>query len=172
MTEYFKIGKIIGAFGLDGQVTLKHTLGKKTSLKGLECFFTEQKNGTFLPWFITATKIKNETEVYIQVEGIAMREKALPLMQKEVWLRQDDFKKFASKSTPQSMLGYTVFNNDDPLGLIHEIIEQPHQLLCKVLVQEKEALIPLNEQFLQEINHRKKTVTVSLPHGLLEIYLG
>jgi 16S rRNA processing protein RimM len=51
------------------------------------------------------------------------------------------------------------------------VIEQPHQLLCRLEIESKEVLIPLNEAFLQKIDHRKKQVIVELPDGLLDIYL-
>ena len=171
MIEYFKIGKLVAAFGVNGQLILQHELGKKTSLKDLQAIFIEEKKKSFLPWFIETTKIKSNNEIYLSLEGINNREAALKLTQKEVWLSETDFKKFASRSAPASLLGYTIIENETSLGLILEVIEQPHQLLCRLEIQNKEVLIPLNEEFLQKIDHRKKHVHVILPEGLLEIYL-
>ena len=171
MIEYFKIGKFVAAYGLKGDLVLKHELGKKTSLKGLQTIFIEEKKESFLPWFIESAKIKNETEVFVKLEGVATREAAIKLTQKEVWLTNADIKKFSAKSSPINLLGYTIVNNKQPIGDILEIIEQPHQLLCRVEIKGKEALIPLHENFLQGINHAKKQVNVELPEGLIEIYL-
>jgi 16S rRNA processing protein RimM len=171
MTEYFKIGKLVAVHGLTGELLLKHELGKKTSLKGLQAIFVEEKKNTFLPWFIESAKTKSEEEIYIKLEGINSREAAIRLTQKEIWVPEIDFKKFASKSAPASLLGYTIINDKEPLGEILEIIEQPHQLLCRLEIKGKEVLIPLHEQTLQKINHTKKEVLVELPDGLLEIYL-
>ena len=171
MVEYFKIGKFAAAYGLKGDLVLKHELGKKTSLKGLQTIFIEEKKESFLPWFIESTKIKNETEVFVKLEGVATREAAIKLTQKEVWLTSADIKMFSAKSSPINLLGYTIVNNKQPVGDILEIIEQPHQLLCRVEIKGKEALIPLHENFLQGINHAKKQVNVELPEGLIEIYL-
>ena len=171
MIEYFKIGKFAAAYGLKGDLVLKHELGKKTSLKGLQTIFIEEKKESFLPWFIESTKIKNETEVFVKLEGVATREAAIKLTQKEVWLTSADIKMFSAKSSPINLLGYTIVNNKQPVGDILEIIEQPHQLLCRVEIKGKEALIPLHENFLQGINHAKKQVNVELPEGLIEIYL-
>jgi len=171
MTEYYKIGKLVAVFGLKGELVLKHTLGKKTSLKGLSAIFTEEKTKSFLPWFIESTKIKSEEEVYIKLEGVDVREAAMKLTQKEIWIPEPEFKKFAAKSAPGSLLGYIVINDKEPLSEILEVIEQPHQLLCRLEINEKEVLIPLNEQTIQKIDHKKKQVNVSLPDGLLEIYL-
>jgi 16S rRNA processing protein RimM len=169
--EYFKIGKLVAAFGVNGQLVLKHELGKKTSLKGLQAIFIEEKKNSLLPWFIHSAKIKSDNEVYLSLDGISTREAAIKLTQKEVWLPEADFKKFAAKSSPVSLLGYTIINNEKPLGDILEVIEQPHQLLCRIEIDKKEALIPLNESTLEKTDHKQKKVFVTLPDGLLEIYL-
>jgi 16S rRNA processing protein RimM len=171
VAEYYKIGKLVAVFGLTGELVLKHTLGKKTSLKGLQALFMEEKKQSFIPWFIETARIKSEEEVYLKLEGIDTREAAMRLTQKEIWIPEPDFKKLAAKSAPGSILGYTVLNDNEPLSEILEVIEQPHQLLCRLEINRKEVLIPLNEQTIQKIDHRKKQVSVSLPDGLLEIYL-
>lgn len=171
MTEYFKIGKIVAPHGLKGELVLKHQLGKKTSLKGLNAVFITEKTNSFLPWFIMSARIKNEEEIYLQLESVATREAALQLNQKEVWLPAEEFKKFAAKSAPVNLLGYQVISKKKSLGEILEVIEQPHQLICRLEINKKEVLIPLNENTLQKIDHKNKEVKVSLPEGLLEIYL-
>ena len=171
MIEYFKIGKLVAVHGLTGELLLKHELGKKTSLKGLQAIFIEERKESFLPWFIETTKIKSEKEIYLTLEGINTREAALKLTQKIIWVRETDFKKFAAKTAPASLLGYTIINNNEPLGEILELIEQPHQLLCRLDIKGKEVLIPLHQETLQKINHKKKEVLVELPDGLLDIYL-
>jgi 16S rRNA processing protein RimM len=169
--EYFKIGKLVASFGLKGELILKHTLGKKTALKGLKTIFTEERKKSFLPWFIESAKIKNEEEIYLGLEGITTREAAMKLVQKEIWIPEPDFKKLAAKTSPVSLLGYTIINETGSLGEILEVIEQPHQMLCRIEISSKEVLIPLNEETLQKIDHKKKQVIVILPDGLLEIYL-
>ena len=170
MDNYFKIGKLVATYGLTGEIILQHSLGKKTSLKGLDSLFIEEKKDSFLPWFIESTKIKSETETYIKFEGINSKEAARKLVQKEIWLLEIDFKKFAAASAPISLLGFTLINEEEDLGEILEVIEQPHQVLCKILIKNKEALIPIHEEFLDKIDKKNKQVFVKLPDGLLEIY--
>ena len=170
MTEYFNIGRLVATFGLKGELVLKHTLGKKTSLKGLATLFIEEKKESFIPWFIEGTKIKNEEELYVKIEGIDTREQALSLTQKQVWLPESDFKKYSSKSAPISFLGYEIVENNTVLGKILEVIEQPHQVLCRIDLNGKEAFIPLHEETVRKIDKKKGQVIVDLPEGLLEIY--
>jgi 16S rRNA processing protein RimM len=171
LAEYFKLGKFVAVHGLKGELLLKHELGKKSSLKGLKTIFIEQSKSSFLPWFIASTKIKNDEEVYVKLDGIETREAAARLTRKEVWLPEEDFKKYAAKSSPQNLLGYTIINEEKSLGEIIGVIEQPHQMLCRIEINQKEVFIPLNEDTLKKIDHDKKEVKVELPEGLLDIYL-
>lgn len=170
MTNYNSIGKFVAAFGLQGELILRHELGKKTSLKGLETVFIEQKKDEMLPYFIQHTKIKNETEVYIKLDGIDIREKALKLIKKQVWLPEKEFQKYAAASAPVSLLGYKIINEGEELGEVLEVIEQPHQVLCRIEWKNKEALIPLHDQTMEKIDKKKKEIHVTLPEGLLDIY--
>ena len=171
MKEYFKIGKLVAVYSLKGELVLKHNLGKKSSLKGLKTIFIEERKNSFLPWFIEAVKIKSADEVYLKLEGVDAREKAMKLLQKEVWVPENDFKTLAAKSSPVNLLGYSIINNKENLGAVLEVIEQPHQLLCRLEINTKEVLIPLHEGSLKKIDHKKREVIVELPEGLLEIYL-
>lgn len=170
MNNYFKVGKLVATYGLKGEIVLQHSLGKKTSLKNLTTIFIEEKKDAFLPYFIESTKIKNDKEIFIKLEGINNKETAHKFVQNEIWLLENDFKKFAAASAPISLLGFTMINEDEELGEILEVIEQPHQVLCKILLKGKEALIPIHEEFLDKIDKKNRLVYVTLPDGLLEIY--
>jgi 16S rRNA processing protein RimM len=168
--QYYKAGKFVAVYGLKGELLLKHELGKKSSLKNVKAVFIEDKKDSFLPWFVESAKIKTDNETYIKLEGIDTREAAAKISQKEIWLTEEDFKRLSAKSTPANLLGYTIINNKERLNEILEVIEQPHQLLCRIELNSKEVLIPINESFLKKIDHKKKEVVVELPQGLLDIY--
>jgi 16S rRNA processing protein RimM len=170
MNNYFKIGRLAATFGLEGELVLEHSLGKKTSLKGLENIFIEETKDSFLPYFIESTKIKNDKEVYVKLEGISAKETAKPFIKKEVWLHENDFKKFAANAAPISLLGFMVINEDEELGEVCEVIEQPHQVLCKIMLNGKETLIPVHEDSLEKIDKKNRKLFVNLPDGLLDIY--
>jgi 16S rRNA processing protein RimM len=170
MTEYFKIGKFVSTFGLKGELVLKQNLGKKTSLKGIKAIFIEDRKESFIPWFVESTRIKSEDEVYMKLEGINTREQTAQLIQKEAWLPEADFKKFSAKSSPINLLGYEMIEDEKLLGRILEVIEQPHQILCRIGFMGKEAYIPLHAETIKKIDRKKNQVIVELPPGLLEIY--
>ncbi len=168
--NYNSIGKIVASFGVKGDLILQHHLGKKTSLKGLEALFVELVKDEMLPYFIQSAKIKSEDEIYLKLEGVDTKEAAQQLRQKEVWLTEEDFHKYAAKSSIVSLLGFRLIDDGVDRGAILEIIEQPHQMLARIDLEGKEALIPLHEQTLDKIDKKKKEVHVVLPDGLLDVY--
>lgn len=171
MPNYLRLGKLVAVHGLNGEMLLMHNLGRKSSLKDLQAVFTEQPNQSFLPWFILKTKIKSAEETYISLETISDREQAKKLLQKELWIPEEEFKRLSAKSSPVNLLGYTIINEQKPLGEILELIEQPHQLLARIEVNKKEVLIPITENFLKKTDHKKKELILNLPDGLLDVYL-
>ena len=92
MNQYFKIGKLAASTGLKGELVLQHNLGKKTTLKGLEAIFLEEKKDSFIPYFLQSAKIRTDDETIIKLEGIDIVEAARKLTPKEVWLSEEDFK--------------------------------------------------------------------------------
>ncbi|MHB1922732.1 MAG: ribosome maturation factor RimM [Chitinophagaceae bacterium] len=165
------MGKLVAAFGLKGELILQHQLGKKTSLKNLEMLFLEENKNSFIPYFLVSSKIKNEAEIYILLEGIDTREKAQTLIHRNVFLKEDSFKKFAALTAPISLLDMQVEDvHLGDLGKIIEILELPSQVLAKIYYQEKEILLPINESTLRSIDRKNKIVHLLLPEGILQIF--
>ena len=170
MPQYFKIGKFVASHGLAGDLVLKHNLGKKTALKGLEVLYIEDQPDNLIPYFIEKSTSRSETETLIKIVNIDTKESARLLTPKEVWLEASDFNKHAQQSAPIALLGFMLFDNETPLGEVIEVIEQPHQILCTISYQEKEILIPIHEDNLIAIDKKKRMVVVNVPDGLLDIY--
>jgi len=123
MSEYVHIGKLVATFGVKGELILTHGLGKKTNLKEVEVLFVEEQKGSYLPYFISGSKAKDEAEMYVQFEGVNTKEAAARFVSRQAWLLENDFRKLAGKSAPIALLGYEVITDEDEnLGPIEEVI--------------------------------------------------
>lgn len=171
MYSHIKIGKIVATFGLTGDIIIEHNLGKKSAFKNIEVVFIEQTKNALLPFFVKTGKIKSDIETQILFDDIKSKEDAKRLVGKPVWLTNEDFDKLVEKKSPIALLGYDVYNDDEFIGKVIEVIEQPHQILLTIIYKEKEVYIPLHEESLIKIDNKKRCVIVDLPEGLLEIYL-
>jgi 16S rRNA processing protein RimM len=171
MDQLIKIGHIAAAHGVEGQLVLQHNLGRKSDLAGVESFFLETQEGRFLPYFLTEIRARDASESLLRVEGIDTREKALGLIKKGVWLETTVAQKLAARNAPIALLGYMVVDQGRPLGPVLEVIEQPLQMLLRLEMDGREVLAPVHEGTLEGIDHKKRAIKLSLPEGLLDIYL-
>ena len=172
MENYLSIGKLAATFGVKGEIVLEHHLGEDASLEGVVAIFIEEFTGKFIPYFIAGNKTKSGTEMILSLEGIESPESAKRFLRKKVWLKEEDVKKRASVTAPISMLGFMVYDNKKPLSVVLEVIEQPVQILLRIEMEGKEVLVPLNESTLDKIDHKQEKIYVTLPDGLLDIYLN
>jgi 16S rRNA processing protein RimM len=170
MNNYINIGRFVATFGLKGELILKHALGKRTALKDVEAIFVEEQKGSYLPYFVQTSKAKAEEETFVKLEGIDTKEAAQRIANKPVWLQQNDFRKLADKASPISLIGFMMINEGEKIGLVEEVIEQPHQVLLRTTIAGKEALVPLHAETLDKIDRKKQEVHITLPDGLLDIY--
>jgi 16S rRNA processing protein RimM len=168
--DYIHIGKMVATHGVNGELILKHALNKIVSFKEVNALFIEHPKNNYLPYFVTSGKGRSKDESVILLESVDTKEKAHKLLQKNVWLLQEDFNKLAGKSL-LGLIGYMLINEGKALAPVEEVIEQPHQILLKITLSVSEALIPLHEETLKKIDRKKKEIHVTLPDGLLEIYI-
>ena len=76
-----------------------------------------------------------------------------------------------SENDLNHLKGYRIRTpQDELLGTIQEIIENPGQILLSVLPQEgNNILVPLHDDFIVNVDHRKKIIIMDLPDGLTDI---
>jgi 16S rRNA processing protein RimM len=172
VNSYRNIGKIVSAFGLKGDLVVLHHLGKKLAVTKIKVIFLEQKKDELLPYFVTFAKKKGTDELMLKLEGIDSKEAVSKFLRRDVWIREEEIQLHTAKDNPIGWVGYQVNDQGRELGTVLEIIEQPHQVLCRLEMESKEVLIPVNEQTLVKIDHSSKTLMLRLPEGLLEVYLG
>ena len=170
--SYRNIGKIVSVFGLKGEMIVQHHLGKTVAVSKIKVIFLEQQNEEMLPYFVESARKKGADDLYLKVEGIDSKESASKYLRREVWLKEEEVKMHTQKNNPIAWVGYRVIDQGRELGPVLEVIEQPHQVICRLEIDAREVLIPINEQTLTKIDHKAKTLLLTLPDGLLEVYLG
>ena len=171
MPEYFNTGKIVATYGLHGEIILFHKTGKADAFKEIQTVFIEEKQNSFIPYFIMSARIRNNEEVYLKLEGIDTKELAAKLLQKRVYLDEDHFRKIISPESALFYLGFTVQDKTAGIiGKVAEVVELPSQLLLKIYQHDQELLVPLNGNILQLVDNANQVIHVILPEGLLDVF--
>ncbi len=156
--SYRNIGKIVSVFGLKGELIVQHHLGNKIAVTKIKVIFLEQKKEELLPYFVEAARKKGDDDLYLKLEGIDSKEAASKFIRREIWMKEEEVEKHTRKNNPIGWVGYRVVDQGKDLGPILEVIEQPHQVLCRLEIDGKEVLIPINEQTLEKIEHKTRTL--------------
>ncbi|MEL6945638.1 MAG: ribosome maturation factor RimM [Bacteroidota bacterium] len=172
MQEFVSIGKIGKAHGIKGAMKLLAVEAYLPDLESASAIFIEE-NGQKLPYFLEEVQIGNAT--ILTLEEVGTKEAANRLKSREVFLRESDLLPIENRAFNSLQYEqYKGFELEDKelgtIGVIEEIIEMPQQEMAVVNYQDKEVLIPLNEDFILETLKEEKLIKVTLPEGLLDLY--
>lgn len=170
--DYQYIGKLGGSHGLDGKLVLRHQLEGKNIWSKIKHVFVEVRRESYIPYFIEEQNIINHEEVLLQLDEINSLEMAKTLSGKKVYLENEVFAKLQPKAVSGNMIGFKVIDEKvGELGTIEDLFETPGQVVATIQYQSKEVIIPLIDSTIKHIDGVKRIITVSLPDGLLDVYL-
>lgn len=167
-----RVGKIVATHGLQGAVIMTHKAGDSKWLKKGQALMVELQKGSYIPYFVADFKVTNNSEFVVVIEDLDKVEAAKRLVAKSVYVNEDILLAYA-KQSPLLWIGFAITDvHLGVLGTVDDVMETPNQWLGKLIYKGKEALIPLIEPILKEVNIRSKRLIVELPEGLLEVYLS
>ena len=115
--------------------------------------------------------VDEKSEVIIKFEGITSSETAQKLVNKSLFIEEDLIPEdeLASLVKQGNLEGYQVEADGIFIGTIISVEELPSQLLAHVKNENSIHLIPIVEDFIQNINTKSKIVYLTLPEGLLNL---
>lgn len=71
------------------------------------------------------------------------------------------------------VIGFTIIDSVfGEVGSIAQIYEMPQQAIAQVFYGEKEVLIPLIQVFVNAVDREKKQLHMTLPNGLISLYIS
>ncbi len=167
-----RIGKIVATHGLNGSLILTHVIGSSNWLKKEHVLHVEMQKGSYIPYFIAKCKANNPKEYIIDIEEVDKLEAAKKLVTKHVYVDESILTGF-EKQSPLLWIGFNLIDKEKgKIGQIEDVHQTGNQWLAKLTYQNTEVLIPLIEQTIDKLDIKTKTIHVTLPDGLLEVYLG
>ncbi len=170
--DCFYIGYITKTKGLKGELQVYFEYNEPEDLE-MESLFAEI-NGKLVPYFVSSYKLQNNQTGYFFFDDVDSIEKAEKLIRKKLYLPlslkpetdPDDI-------TYMDLKGYIVHDESHgELGEIIEVHEYPQQFIAVVPYRFREIMFPLNDEIIKSIDPEEGIVEVSLPDGLISVYLG
>ena len=156
--EVFKIGQFAKPHGIKGELSL---VTNSDVLEDAEDpYIVCEMDGILVPFFVEDFRYKTDTVVLVKLEDVNSEEDARMFVGKEVFYPLDSF------------IGYTVTDvQKGYLGEITDVDETTINVLLRVDHKGEELLIPAVEELITEADHEARSLTVSLPEGLIELII-
>ena len=125
-----------------------------------------------VPYFISdeGLRFKSGETVITQLEWVDSDKKAKDLCGLSVYVKQEDVIESEDEMSPNTLIGYKLY--DESLGLIGEINDVKDfagNLLLSVEYQGKEALVPINEDFILRLDEDRREIELRIPDGLFDL---
>lgn len=169
---WIEVGKLGKTFGFNGSLKLDVDDRQLPVLQAAEFVFIET-SGNKIPYFVS--EIMDGNPLTIKLEDIDSKETAQTLSGQKIYLESlvtssPKEKKLKEIGHLSELIGFNLQDElTGPIGEILDIYELPQQWLAAIVYQEKEILIPLNDQFITAIDETQQLIYTKLPEGLLDL---
>lgn len=169
--QCFYIGYISKTRGLKGEVQMFFEFEDYMDLEFDVVFLEIDKK--LVPFFVDTIKLQNNSTAYVNFEDVDHIDKAQPLLRKQVYLPNDKMpERDPEDFTYKDLVGYiAIEESEGELGEIKEVHEMPQQFIATVDIDGRDAMFPLNEDFIVGIDPEEKIIVLKLPEGLIDMYL-
>lgn len=169
--ECFQLGYVIKRHGLSGEVNIFLDVDFPQEYQELESVFVEI-NDKLIPFFIDSLILKGNKAI-VRFEDVNTVEGAEELKGKRLYLPISNLPQLdEGQFYFHEVIGYQVVDVvAGAIGEVTDIYSSPQQDLLAVDHQGKEILIPVIDDIVRKADHNKKELQVTLPEGLLDIYL-
>ena len=168
---FFCLGKISKTFGYKGQVIVVMNSDSTEPFEELEFVFVGIQHER-VPFFIEECIAQSKNTFVVKLEYINNPDDAKQILGCNLYIPESERKSRDNQEPDASeWQGYEVTDvKAGYVGIIADILELPQQQVMKILHDTKEILVPLNADFIKKIDHKKKTLLIEAPEGLIDFY--
>ena len=176
--ENIKIGKIVNAVALRGEVKVYHYSDCKERFEELDEILVERNSAKKHPmekYEIEGVRYQKDMAI-LKLKGVDDRNAAEALKDCDVYITEADLRELPEDTFYiKDLIGCRVINEvrgadtAEEIGVITDVLQNSAQDIYQVRTASgKEVLIPAVGEFVKEINIGEKTVKVSLIPGFLD----
>ena len=160
--EVYKIGVINKPHGVKGEVSFTFT---DDIFDRVDCdYLILLMDGILVPFFIEEYRFRSDNSALVKFEDIDTAEKARMFTNVEVFFPVKYVEEQEEVTSWNYFVGFAVDDvNHGTLGTISDVDDTTINVLFVI-----ELLLPAHEEFILDIDHKKKRVKVDIPEGLLE----
>ncbi|MCB0395166.1 MAG: 16S rRNA processing protein RimM [Flavobacteriales bacterium] len=169
--EGYVLGYVKKCHGYQGEVLLKLDADHPEYILNQEVVYIEQ-DGRLLPFFLRGVNLRNDHEAILAFEDLATSSEVEPLIGKAVFLPLETLpEKVGNDFYFYEVIGFEVIDTHGiSYGTVTEVMERPGQPVLQLDDKGTERLVPLNREWVANVNRELRSITMFIPEGLKEVY--
>ena len=171
--ECFYLGKIVGKFSFKGEVLIKLDTDEPEMYTEMESVFIDY-NDNLVPFFIDTSSLHKSALLRVKFEDIDTEDDAEDLVGAELYLplsllpELDDDQFYFHE-----IIGFDFIDTKHGnIGKIVSIHDSTAQSLFEIKKDDKQVLIPMNDEFIEKLDKENQKIHINTPEGLVELYLN
>jgi len=143
--DCFYLGKVVSKYSFKGEVLVKIDTDEPEIYENMESVFVSIGNN-LVPFFIDRCRLHKSTLLRI------------------------DFEEVKDEASADRIMGLDKVHGD--IGVIKAVNDSSSQVLFEAKKGDKELLIPVTDQIITKVDREAKTIYVTTPEGLVDLYLN
>jgi len=170
------VAKVLKSFGTDGGVILRYNDQAPDGFSLKEPVFI-YFDGLPVPFFFSHLQERGNDQLVVKFETVDSLKFAEEIVGELVYISRKKGRKAQQQEETEGdipdIIGFEIFEKDNSLvGSISAIYPYPDNLCIGVMLangRESEVLIPLNEDFIIDVDIENEKIVLYLPKGILEL---
>jgi 16S rRNA processing protein RimM len=170
--DCFYLGKIVKKYSFKGEILAKLDTDEPELYENLDAIFVNLK-GNLVPFFIESSQLHKSELLRIKFEDVESEADADSILKSELYLPLEFLPKLeGNKFYFHEIIGFKVVDKEfGEVGLIKGVNDSTAQSLFEIDRDGIEILIPMNDEFIDKVDKTNKTIFVSTPEGLIDLYM-
>lgn len=171
--DCFYLGKIVSKYSFKGEVLVKLDTDDPEIYENMESVFVSLGNN-LVPFFIKRCRLHKSDLLRIDFEEVKSESDADRIMRSALYLPLTQLPKLTGdKFYYHEVIGFAMVDEvHGNIGIIQSINDTTAQALFEVQKEDKQLLIPMNDDIITKVDRVHSTIHVRTPEGLVELYLG
>ena len=170
--DCFYLGKIVKKYSFKGELLAKLDTDEPELYENLDAIFIDLR-GNLVPFFVESSQLHKSDLLRLNFEDVDSEADADTLLKCDLYLPLDLLPKLeGNKFYFHEVIGFKITDeNFGEVGIIKRVNDSTAQALFEIDRNSIEILIPMNDEFIVNVDRKNKTVFVNTPEGLIDLYL-
>ncbi|MDF4201888.1 ribosome maturation factor RimM [Maribacter sp. SA7] len=171
--DCFYLGNIVSKYSFKGEVLVKLDTDDPEIYENMESVFVSLGNN-LVPFFIKRCRLHKSNLLRIDFEEVKSESDADRIMKSGLYLPLTMLPKlYGNKFYYHEIIGFSMIDSvHGDIGIIQSVNDTTAQALFEVEKDGVQLLIPVSDDIITKVDRENKSIFVTTPDGLVELYLS